>query len=542
MKGNMKQSKPSLTFLMLFLRTGLLPLIAGAQNFALSDPLFSSYYPEMKYEQCDCVNNKFTKHITAPYKKEIESWFIKTASPEDQATQAGTACVDCVGEEDPLSSKEDKSFWETIKDWFNSITGRGKDEKPKVSLPRLPLEKQKPDFIPSICFQISMELQSDNPKSQKDYFTCIHEHYDGSDSDKLCVVSEPGRPKKCLAIPVACEDAKDPTLTCAEKYKTREDNKTKTGCNRGSVYPRKPCINEEYTAMTAKAFHDVAECLNVPLDMAFSVLHHESRFILNNESSTGALCHSQVTGPAVADFNSFVEGKDYYPEIPDLLPKNIKNKCPSTWKHFEKVKTKYSKKNDRFEVATDQDKCRLNLNPYTCLFYGLSYLKILTAIAEEALRTANKMEYAKVKGRTFIFKDQKERERTEKKLNKELEIRQISIFSDEDTVKKWLVVIGYNGGLSIPTSVFSGFMNQIKAYLSDPKNSRDRAKLLAKGLNATRFKTTFISYIRRNYPQGKRRKREVANYMAKIQRDMESLREARRARYGPLLPADICPR
>ena len=31
-----------------------------------------SYYGKTQYEVCDCTNNKFTKHITEPYKKEIE--------------------------------------------------------------------------------------------------------------------------------------------------------------------------------------------------------------------------------------------------------------------------------------------------------------------------------------------------------------------------------------------------------------------------------------------------------------------------------------
>ena len=547
---------PSKVFRRMF-RAGLFAIAAGAPYVAYSDPYFSSYYPEMKYEKCNCSNNKYTKHITQPYKKEIESWFIQTASPKEQATEAGTTCLNCEIPTPLVKQKEDESFWSAIKGWYKSLIKWWKDEdeqppkpdlkklNPEALFPKLPLEKQKPDFIPAICFQMSMELQGDTPNSQRDFFTCVHDHYDGSDSDNLCARSKQGQPKKCLALPIPCEDAKDPNLTCKEKFKDREDSQKKTGCNRGAVYPRRPCINEEYTAMTAKAFHDVAECLNVPLDMAFSILNHESRFILNNESSTGALCYSQVTGPAVADFNSFLKGKPHYPEIPELLPENIKKKCPATWKHFKKVHTKYRKKNKRFEIASTLDKCKLNLNPYTCFFYGLSYLKVLTAKAEEALQKHNHIEYTKYKDWTFIFKDQAEKERTENKLNQKLNTKQTNIFIEEEALKKWLVMIGYNGGLSIPTSLFAGFMNQTKAYLSDPKNSQERIQLLAKGLSASRFKKGkrgFISYVRRNYPQGRRRKKEVANYMTKIENDLNSLSKARQERYDPSQPADICPR
>ncbi len=67
------------------------------------------------------------------------------------------------------------------------------------------------------------------------------------------------------------------------------------------LYPRRPCLNEDYTKMTHKAFHSLANCFNFsPQDKIylFALLNHESSFILNNRSRhrgsllwTNHLCH-----------------------------------------------------------------------------------------------------------------------------------------------------------------------------------------------------------------------------------------------------------
>ena len=344
-----------------------------------------------------------------------------------------------------------------------------------------------------------------------------------------------------MAIPVPCEDVQNSDLSCKAKFKKRKDMKKHNGCNRGSGFPRKPCLNAEYLAMTAKAFHDVTKCLDIPQDLAFSILHHESRFILNNESNTGALCYSQVTSSAVADFNSFLNGEQpNYPQMKELFPHNIQKRCPSAWKHFQQAKTK--KKRKQFLLRSNLDKCKLNLNPYTCFFYGLSYIKILTNKAQKAVKKRNKIEIAKVNGSTWIFQDEEEKKNTEKRRKIKLETTKIKIFPDETTLIKWLTTIGYNGGLSITGTVFRGFMDMIKGQLSNPENKNQRKALVTSGLDISYFKKHFIPYIRENYPQKtQRRRREVAGYMKKIKKDMNILNSIVNNKY-PTLSKDTCPR
>ena len=504
-----------------------------------------SYYGEVSYEQCDCTNNKFTKHLTDPYKNEIEEWLIQTASPEDQETEAGTSCIDCQLESSETEGESGFSaFFNTIKKWYEKIQNWwNQEETDSETMPSQTKEK-KPDFIPALCFKMSGQMVNDTPESQTDFFTCIHEHYDGSDSDHLCadVIDTPDHPKKCIAIPIPCEDAKNLHISCKEKFRKRDDNKTTNGCNRGSTFPRRPCLNEEYTAMTAKAFHDVAECLDVPLDLAFSILHHEARFILNSESDTGALCYSQVTGNAVADFNSFLTDKPNYPNMKELLPKNIEAKCPEKWKHFQKINTKFNEEQETFEIKTDLDRCRLNLNPYTCLFYGLSYIKILINKAEEAIQQMNQIETVKQDGRTVILWGEEEKRKWEADAgNTNSQTRKIKIFSNTDLLKKWLIIIGYNGGVSIPGSVFTGFMNYIKTQLAQTNSRRQRRQLLRTGLDISIFKNSFIPYVRKNYSsENEERRKQVADYIGKINKDMNNLQERIQQKYSSSLPKDIC--
>ena len=525
----MKQYK--LNFILLFITSVF---------FSINGHATVSYYSEVEYENCNCTNNKFTKHLVEPYKEEIEEWFLQTAPLEDQRTEAGSPCIDCSSPPE----EEDRGWMGALSDFWNWLWGNDDDEEPRLS-PH-PEETAKPDFIPSVCFQMSGKMTDEKPESQSDFFTCIREHYDGSDPHNMCVdtvADDNSSPKKCFAIPVSCEDTKNPSLACATKFKERDDRITPDGCNRGSSYPRRPCLNEEYTAMTAKAFHDVAECLNIPPKMAFSILHHESRFLLNNESGTGALCHAQVTGNAVADFNTFIDNKPNYPSMTDLLPENIQERCPEKWKHFKKADTTYNSRHKRFEIKSDHDRCKLNLNPYTCFFYGLAYIKILMNTVENIVQKTNKIEIAKKNNQTLIFWGEEEKRATEKKIGEELETEEIKIFFDEDSLKETLTIIGYNGGPSVPVPVFQDFMTYLKKTLSNRKNEELRRHLLSGGLKIDFFTNNFTEFLKRNYPSRKKSRRsEVADYLNKVDRDLNNLHKNIHSKYPGSFPMDICPR
>ena len=57
------------------------------------------------------INSQNTSLI--PYKNEIEEWLVQTASPEDQATEAGASCADCQLEPGNTGRKWLKRFFLT---------------------------------------------------------------------------------------------------------------------------------------------------------------------------------------------------------------------------------------------------------------------------------------------------------------------------------------------------------------------------------------------------------------------------------------------
>ena len=333
---------------------------------------------QAQYETCTCTNNSYTHHLVKPYLPEIETWLFQTQEDITDSSRQ-FICPNCE-EEKETNTGFIKSITDTVNRWYKNaqdmIDHLFNDEEP------VPEKK----IIHPLCFQMGRKFV-DEQGSNKQFFSCIHDHYDGSEKGLCRAVSDqPFSPKQCMAIPISCQDVNNENLSCLEELKYRLDYfKQPDGCNKGASYPRRPCFSQLYTAMTMKAFYDISQCLEIDEHLAFSLFFHESRFVLNIKSHTGALCYGQVTGDAVTDFNLLLKGRLY----PDLKPFVEPSRCPKAWGHFQKIKTTRSV--TRHILRSAQDQCRLNLNPYTCFFYGMGYLKILTYYAEKAVSKANKI-------------------------------------------------------------------------------------------------------------------------------------------------------
>ena len=499
--------------------------------------------PEAQYEKCDCVNNKYTKHITEPYKKEIEEWQRMTAPKEDQQTEAQAVCIECntdsPGNED-LSTFE--SIWEWMTEQWDSFFGSEDTPPPRPKL--LSPAEEKPHLIPSICFQMSGLRAQFDPDNETDFFACTRYHYDGSDEDDLCTEADTKSDKKspykkCIATPISCEDTEDPSLECEEKFVNRDKNIRKDGCNKGAVYPRRPCMNEEYTAMTAKIFHDIAQCMDIDPKEAFITFNHESQFILNNTSKKNALCYGQVTGFAIADVNSFIDNKPNYQNMEELLPENISKRCPELWKKINRVSTKMIKK--RHYIKSDHDKCELTLNPHTCFFYSFAYMKILQKKVMKQFQDFNTIKTAEYNGSTFIFWSEEELKGTEKNINQKLETQEKVIFPEHKTLENILTTISYNGGTSIPDSLIESFMSHFKQILSNTNNTTLRAQLMMTGISFEVFIQHFQKFLHNNYSdKNKQRRKEVSQYWDSIINGIDSLQNNLQSKY-PNLPPDTCP-
>ena len=178
--------------------------------------------------------------------------------------------------------------------------------------------------------------------------------------------------------------------------KTPEDTMevtTKNGQNR-KLYPRSPCFNEAYISLISESFHYMAKCFGFDAQERrniFALFNHESSFILNKKSWTGARCIGQLTRDTVHTMNKYIymsnDGllrpyhhiyREALKNCPDL---NIKARLPAILS--EERNPSYSKlkkinKKLRVNCLTTQD-------PYACFFYSMYNIKANGTLLEGKL-------------------------------------------------------------------------------------------------------------------------------------------------------------
>ena len=561
----------------------LMILIFSFSSVSLTENLSPVMKQEIavQYETCNCTNNTYTQHLAEPYKTEIQTWLLQTGEKTTPLSQAFLYPSPQIEEPEEREEEEEQEeeegmfdhFIKHLVDWWNlfeaqnwfeieenkepqssdnteilieeneefpspdnteALTEDMENEEPppsdSIEVLTEDIENETPpkiskQIIHPLCFQMGRKLIN-NKGSAKQFFSCIHSHYDGSKEDHLCqdLSNNPLEPKPCMAFPISCQDVQNSELTCPIEVQNRSAQLKTDGCNYGASYPRRPCFNQIYTAMTMKAFYDIAECLEVDEHLAFPLFFHESRFTLNIRSKTGALCYAQITGNAVSDINSILEGNLYT----WLQPLFVPEKCPAVWKHFQKINTKKSVTNHIFR--SPKDRCRLNMNPYTCLIYGMGYLKILESMMKNAVHINNTVGRISRNNIHIILWDL----HTVQDTPQGLEF--FNIFNNKKKLIDILTLISYNGGPSIG-DYFKKYMSDLKETLKTNENLRVR--FLHGELDLEYFKDTFTLFLQHNYTPAKRRS-EVSNFLNKITQDISLLNQFITTQY-PDFQENLCP-
>ena len=74
-----------------------------------------------------------------------------------------------------------------------------------------------------------------------------------------------------------------------------------------------PCLTEDYLKMTAQAFNETADCFGFTdkekKDL-FATINHESAYMLNIRSNTGAICYGQITNRLFQNLNKFIYARN----------------------------------------------------------------------------------------------------------------------------------------------------------------------------------------------------------------------------------------
>ena len=110
-----------------------------------------------------------------------------------------------------------------------------------------------------------------------------------------------------------------------KKYAPNPRDRTK------AILPQPPCLNEDYIMMTYHSFHNIADCFgfdNEDKKRLFNLFNHESNFILNNKSDTGARCYGQLVRSALIEVNKRIYVSDTSTLNASQIYTDFKEKCP----------------------------------------------------------------------------------------------------------------------------------------------------------------------------------------------------------------------
>ena len=146
------------------------------------------------------------------------------------------------------------------------------------------------------------------------------------------------------------------------------------------IYPRAPCLSQDYIQTTANIFNEFGTCFNLShkeLENLFAIINHESAFITNSRSSTGARCAGQITVNAFLDLNAQIvlnydPVRTIYNQATDQCPGLSNTTVPSNIHNHEQYQNisydNLVKRLSRLPIT-----CPLTLDMSRCFFYSFLY-------------------------------------------------------------------------------------------------------------------------------------------------------------------------
>ena len=351
-----------------------------------------------------------------------------------------------------------------------------------------------------------------------------------------------------------------------------------------NLYLRSPCLSEDYHSSLVKTFNKMAYCFGLSQREArnlFAVINHESHFIPNAKSPSGARCTGQLTKDTVNTLTAnTLHG--YYPEFhlyesaqskcPSLVDKTIppdifctKPPCSHTLNPRGSMDDSTKPKLKEFPKT-----CKLTSNLPQCFFYTFLNFKTLLKQFDQNFRTDS--EFGKNEGvderfidiygssvgpneimiaetsspdLQFLFTSTRSAYRQAQKYSGQpnnpmydLNVKRVPLISPEDLdrFKYFSIQMSYNGGSSVVRSQVKNFLKFFKQELkeadcpdSDNKycEYRKRIAVEKKPLDLGSIKQEFKKYLKtvryRNKKTGKMEftySNEMFRYPRKIQSDV----------------------
>ena len=335
------------------------------------------------------------------------------------------------------------------------------------------------------------------------------------------------------------------------------------------LYPRRACLSKDYIDMTANSFNYMASCLGFSSKtdkrQLFALYNHESQFILNNRSSTGARCYGQLTSALINTIDKSVFKYKLSENIYAQIFNEAVNKCPDL--NQKVIYDKTCRKN--IKTTHKCNTCRVTQDPHTCFFYSMMYIrknkktlrKILLSndrpmpknakISDEIkkqfqmpikrneivyMKGTVKTKSGKTKEVDLILKDDHEAYDTLNGIdlkNSSVKVKKVNLYKPDSDLEWYILHSAYNGGDSVIYIHLQTFLSQVKGAISSNKTciNNPKGKFCSyrqniqndKPLEYVDMKEDFKRYLLTNYRKKtakKKRKQEVANFYKKIQEEM----------------------
>lgn len=505
--------------------------------FAVS-PLFL-HASTIPFEKCTYVRKGFTERMVAEsfYKPAPISSLKKTtmANSDDMIFRFNTtqACESCI-----LKANPDSSF--KLFRAFMSSFGR-----------------KKPEDTPSVYQEISTRKIINSEENQETIADAATDADSKNSIHPVCFYASSlksqnrngGRNRNSYYYCDSVESREPRSYYEAEK----PNGET------GIFKPRRPCLSRNYVAMTAESFNYMAGCFDFK-DLEdkvqlFSLFNHESSFILNTRSPTGARCYGQITSPVIKEIDDGIYGKSKKHKA--IYAAALKN-CPDLDQRV--IPPQKNAKNPPYT-------CRTTQNPDTCFFYSMFNIKINEQTLQRSYKTIRRdlpkgskisestkkafhlpisiQEVVQVKGTIvqkngttkkvdLILKDGRAVHNFLKNTNykkSKLDIVKLNLYGKNKKLKWYILHSAYNGGISVISNHLEIFAQRIKdqVYRSCgemySKKYCEYKKQLQKrrSLSYTDITKDFRNYLLTNYTKkpNSTRNKEVANFYNKIKSDQE---------------------
>ena len=337
-----------------------------------------------------------------------------------------------------------------------------------------------------------------------------------------------------------------------------------------NILPRRACLNRDYTYLTATAFNKTADCFGfqkAEKEALFKLLNHESTFLHNIKSPTGAKCYGQLTTIAIDEINKQIYFSDSANPLPySYIFDDVIEKCPGL-QHvilnpeiYEPEQEGTKKSLSQFEqiISNSPINCKITQNPYSCLFYTFYNFKKSFDLIDRQLNlpTSNFNEQNNItqdfeeyfllpiplnrmlsvtspSDREMLFWDDSEiwGSLRRSSLNGFRNIEVLPLFEDEPEVRRLFSVWSYNGGISISSSYMSRFIKQLKRRIASPCNPGSQNKycqyrfriMEGQGISTRDVREDFKVYIRNNYQIDKvsnGRRKEVTEFTNHVEKNL----------------------